>query len=159
MGQTVKQAVAPAAAVVNKAVGGVIDITKGNVASGLKEVGGAYVDAGKAMYGITADNKSATKQLGEVAISEFRSNPAGFLASGAQAYATGGASLIPTAQASILSSLSASSPSQLASGGGSAPMLDAPQTPVYRSTGPADLTAPIAIGMAMVAAFVLIKRK
>lgn len=163
MGGTVKQAVQPIAQAANKAVEGVKDIASGRVGEGLKEVGGAYVDALKGSYGVSADNKLNLEKTGKTALAEFSSNPAGFVAAGAEAYASGGASLVPAAGSSILSGAfgGGATPGQLAKGGGGgAPVLQGEADPIYFSgAAKSDFTAPVLVVGAMLTAYVLIKRR
>lgn len=161
MGGTVKQAVQPIAQAVNKGVEGVKDIAAGRVAEGLGGVGEAYVDAIKGSYGVSSDNKLNLKETGQTALAEFSSNPAGFVAAGAQAYATGGASLVPMAGSSILQGAfgGGATPGKLASGGGGAPVLQGENEPIYSGAVSQDFTGPVVVVGAMLAAYVLIKRR
>lgn len=161
MGGTVKQAVQPIAQAVNKGVEGVKDIAAGRVAEGVGEIGAAYVDGIKSTYGVTADNKLSGKDTFNTGLAEFSSNPAGFVAAGAQAYATGGASLVPMAGSSILQGAfgGGATPGKLASGGGGAPVLQGGNEPIYSGAVAQDFTGPVVVGAAMLAAYVLIKRR
>lgn len=136
MGQTVKSAVAPVAAAINKGVEGVKEVTKGNVGKGLGEIGGAYVDTVKGGFGISADNKLTLAETGKTALKEFSSDPAGFIAGGVRAYSSGGLSLVQDAGGSILGSLQQAAgglmPGQLATTRVSpAPQLPSNAGPIY----------------------------
>lgn len=161
MGGTVNKVVAPVSQAVSQVVKGAESVVEGDVAKGLGQIGEGTVNYGKSLYGISADNKVVGIDALKTGYGEFKEDPVGAVKTLYTGYVTGGASLVGAAVQAGQSQLSAAlkgSPSDLASGGGAA-VLPAENRPIYSGPVSQDFTGPVAVGAALLGAYILIKRK